>query len=151
MTIDVLPTLAALISADLPEKKIDGKDIWPLVRGEAGAKTPHEAFYFYYGSNELQGMRNGKWKLYFPHTYRSFEGKVGRDDGMPVNYSQVKIGLELYDLEADVSEKNNVAVQFPAVVDSLQNMADAFRAKLGDALTGAAGGEVREPGSVSVE
>jgi arylsulfatase A-like enzyme len=148
MTIDILPTIAGLISAKLPEKTIDGKNIWPLIISDPHVKTPHDAFYYYFNNNELQGMRSGKWKLYFPHTYRSFLGKAGREDGMPVDYTHVEIDLELYDLEKDVSEKNNVAAQFPSVVDSLQNMAAAFRAKLGDSLTGVVGTEVREPGRV---
>jgi arylsulfatase len=51
--------------------------------------------------------------------------------------------LELYDLENDVSEKFNVANQHPTVVDSLQQMADKVRVKLGDALTGVTGADVR--------
>lgn len=151
MTIDILPTIANLIAAEQPKKKIDGKDIWPLVTNQAGATTPHEAFYFYYKKNELQGMRSGKWKLYFPHTYRSFQGKTGRNDGLPVEYSQEKMGLELYDLSRDISEKNNVADQYPAVVDSLQQMAADVRAKLGDSLKEVEGSEIREPGRISAE
>ena len=39
MNIDLLPTIAGLIDADLPERKIDGKDIWPILSGEDGAET----------------------------------------------------------------------------------------------------------------
>lgn len=77
--------------------------------------------------------------------------KTGRDDGLPVGYTEGKMGLELYNLAKDISERANVADQYPAVVDSLQNMAVAMRAKLGDALTGMEGSEVREPGRVGVE
>lgn len=148
ITMDILPTIAGLIQAPLPQKQIDGKDIWPLITNEPGAKTPHEALYFYFNNNELQGMRSGKWKLYFPHTYRSFEGKTGRDDGLPTEYTQQKIGLALYDLDNDISERTNVADRYPSVVDSLQQMAAAFRTRLGDSLTGIEGTDVREPGRV---
>lgn len=143
MTIDILPTITSIIGAPLPAKQIDGKNIWPLIVNDPGAKSPHEAYYFFYGRNELQGMRSGKWKLYFPHTYTSAKGHRGRDDGQPVEYSMAKMGLELYDLEKDVSETFNVASEHPSVVDSLQRMADNVRAKLGDALTGIQGAEVR--------
>lgn len=149
MTIDILPTVASLIDAPLPERKIDGKDIWPLITNEEKAESPHDAFYFYFKNNELQAMRSGKWKLYFPHEYRSFEGKEGRNDGLPVNYTSRKTDLELYDLEKDLSEKHNIAAQYPAVVDSLRQKAAAFREKLGDSLTGVVGSEVRAPGRVS--
>ena len=67
MTIDILPTIAHLIGAKLPKHIVDGKNIWPLfVQDEA--KVSHEAYYFYYG-NQLQAVRQGKWKLHFPHGY----------------------------------------------------------------------------------
>ena len=60
-----------------------------------------------------------------------------------MEYSIAKMGLELYDLENDISEKFNVASEYPSVVDSLQRMANNVRIKLGDALTGIQGAEVR--------
>ena len=51
MTIDILPTVAELIDAELPEHPIDGENIWPLIAGEPGAKSPHEAYLFYYANN----------------------------------------------------------------------------------------------------
>ena len=110
MTIDLLPTVAKLIGAELPKRKIDGKDIGPLLRGEPGAKCPHEAYFHYYAANELQAVRSGKWKLMLPHTYRTMEGQPPGKDGKPGKYRQVKIEKpELYDLDADVGETKNVA------------------------------------------
>lgn len=57
-TIDILPTIAALSGATLPEKKIDGKSIVPLIEGVEGATTPHEAYFY-----RTQGVRSGNWKL----------------------------------------------------------------------------------------
>ena len=57
MTIDVLPTVAKLAGADLPKRKIDGKDVGALLRNEPGAKCPHEAYYFYYHVNELHAIQ----------------------------------------------------------------------------------------------
>ena len=48
-TIDIFPTVARLTGAKLPEHPIDGKDIWPLVSAQPGAKSPHEAYFFYWG------------------------------------------------------------------------------------------------------
>ena len=81
MTIDLLPTVAKLAGATLPSDRIiDGKDIWPLLAGEAGAKSPHEALYFYWG-RELHAVRSGKWKLHLPHPYRTARrpGAGGQD------------------------------------------------------------------------
>ena len=57
-TIDMLPTIAALSGAKLPEKKIDGKDITPLIEARRGAKTPHEAYFY-----RTKGVRSGNWKF----------------------------------------------------------------------------------------
>ena len=85
MTIDILPTVAALVDAELPQHKIDGKDIWPLIAGVEGAKSPHEAYYFYYGG-QLQAVRMGQWKLHFPHRYRTMNGRQGGTGGIPNAY-----------------------------------------------------------------
>jgi arylsulfatase A-like enzyme len=144
MTIDILPTIAALTGASLPDHTIDGKDIWPLVSGQAGASSPQEAYYFYYGS-QLQAIRRGPWKLHFPHAYRTLKGRPGGKGGIPVNYEQAKIGLELFDLENDIGETTNVADQHPEIVAQLQKLADAQRAELGDAKR-VKGSGIREPG-----
>ena len=142
MTIDILPTVAELIGAKLPDHKIDGKSIVNLLKG-TNAKSPHEAYYFYYGS-QLQAVRMGKWKLHFPHGYRTMAGKPGGKDGIPTRYSQSKIGLALFDLEKDIGEKTDVKDQHPAVVNRIKTLADAIRADLGD--RGAKGKGQREPG-----
>jgi len=147
MTIDILPTVAGLIGADLPKHKIDGKDIWPLMAGEPGAKSPHEALYFYYKQNDLEALRSGKWKLIFPHKYRSLTGTPGRD-GRPAGYSQIMSGLELYDLKKDISEKHDVADQHPEVVKRLQALAEKARDDLGDRLTKRKGKNRRPAGKI---
>ncbi len=59
MSIDVLPTIAHLAGAEVPQGRvIDGRDIWPLLAGEPDAKNPHEVLYFYF-MNDLQGVRAG--------------------------------------------------------------------------------------------
>jgi arylsulfatase A-like enzyme len=138
MTIDLLPTIARLTGAKPPPLKLDGKDIWPLLAGQPGAKSPHEAYYFYW-ARHLQGVRSGKWKLYFPHTYNTLAGGAGGRDGKPAPYKQAKTGLELYDLETDLGEKTNVAERHPEVVRRLQALADRARADLGDVLPKAKG------------
>ena len=142
MTIDVLPTIAHLIGARLPDHPIDGKNLWPIVSGTAGAKNPHEVLYFYYRSNELQALRSRRWKLIFPHTYDSLTGKPGQD-GLPSGYAKAKCGLELYDLENDIGEKQNVIDRHPDIVKKLQDLAEQGRQELGDALTNRQGRGVR--------
>jgi arylsulfatase len=147
MTIDVLPTVAGLIGASLPALKIDGRDIWPLLSGVPGAKSPHDVLYFYYHDNHLEALRSGNWKLVFPHTYRSLTGEPGAD-GFPDGYTYPKCGLELYDLTADIGERHNVMDEHPEVVARLQVLAEAAREDLGDALSGRKGRNRRAIGHV---
>jgi arylsulfatase A-like enzyme len=134
MTIDVLPTISRITGAKLPAGKIDGKDVSPLLYGTPGAKSPHDAYFFYWG-NELHGVRSGPWKLYFPHTYRTLAGADPGKDGKPGPYKADKIGLALFNLDTDLSERTNVAEKHPDVVQRLQLLADRMRDDLGDSLT----------------
>ncbi len=148
MTIDMLPTLAKLVGAKLPRQTIDGLDVWPLLKGDARARSPHEAFYFYYNTSELQAVRSGKWKLILPHSYRSLGDQQRATGGVPVKYHTVAVGLELYDLQRDIGERANVASQHPDVVKRLLALAEKARDDMGDRLTQRTGKGVREPGRV---
>jgi arylsulfatase A-like enzyme len=143
MTIDIFPTIARLIGARLPERKIDGLDIWPLLAAEPGAKSPHEALFFYW-LNRLDAVRSGRWKLHFPHDYGHPDPPGG--DARPGVLTTQKIDLSLFDLEADVGETTNVADQNPAIVARLVNLGEAARDDLGDSATKRQGKGVREPG-----
>lgn len=147
-TIDVLPTVAKLIGAKLPEHPIDGLDITPLLFGEPGAVSPHQLFCCYYNGGELQAVRDAQWKLHFPHGYATLRDKSGGRDGSPAPYTTAKIGLCLYDLSKDPGETTDVAAANPEVVARLQALATKAREDLGDKLTGTKGKGVREPGKL---
>jgi len=150
MTIDLFPTIARLAHAPLPPHPIDGLDLWPLLSGERGARNPHEAYFFYYGENELQAVRSGRWKLVLPHTYRTLSDQPRAHGGIPVQYQQVKLAEpELYDLQRDPGERRNVASGQPEILRRLQALAEQARATYGDSLTQRVGSGVREPGRVS--
>lgn len=146
MTIDLFPTIARLTGAKLPEQKIDGLDIWPLLAGESGARNPHDGYYFYYGANELQAVRSGDWKLFFPHTARSMQGQEPGRDGKPGKYKPLRVGRELYNVREDLAESRDVAAEHPEIVAKLEALAEQARADLGDSLTGRKGPGLREPG-----
>ena len=148
MTIDLLPTVAAMIGAPLPARKIDGRDIGALVTGVEGARSPQEAYYYYWGQ-ELQAIRSGRWKLHFPHAYTTLNGRKGGTGGTPTRYEQAKIDLSLHDLEADPGERSDVKDAHPDVVTRLQGLADAMRRELGDSATKTRGAGQREPGRLA--
>lgn len=147
MTIDMLPTLAKVSASPLPELKIDGSDIWPLVMGEKADLKPYFA---YYNRNELQAVIYGKWKLVFPHTYRTIpEGTEMRNDGIPVKYAQIKLETaQLFDLAQDPGETTDVSAKNPEILAQLNEFADQARADMGDALTGKEGTGNRKAGRI---
>jgi arylsulfatase A-like enzyme len=108
-SIDILPTLAKLCGGELPKRKIDGHDIWPLMSGQEGAKSPHDAYVLMHGPGTV---RSGKWKFYpWP------EGKGGRRD--QTNKTPSKDPVQLYDTHADIGERNNVAADYPEITARL--------------------------------
>ncbi len=146
--IDILPTFAEITNSQLPEKTIDGKSAWKVLTGES-VESPQEAYFFYYRVNEMHGVRYGKWKMYFPQTYRTMDGQTSGKDGLPGEYRMVDMkAIELYDVSKDVSETQNVASENPDVVEKIKGIADKMRLRLGDSLTEMVGSENREPGRV---
>jgi arylsulfatase A-like enzyme len=121
-TIDLLPTFAKLAGLETPgDRTIDGHDIWPLLAGRKGAKSPCDAFYFYHQA-QLFAVRSGKWKLHLPVVSNQLAVRAGR----PLDKAL------LYDLESDLGETNNVIDKHPEVVTRLLALADTARADLGD-------------------
>ncbi|MBM3879447.1 MAG: sulfatase [Verrucomicrobia bacterium] len=150
MTIDLFPTIAGLIGAELPRHRIDGLDIWPLLRGDPDAKSPHAAYFMYYAQNELQAVRSGPWKLVLPHAYRTLAGSPGGQDGIPAKYETARVTApELYDLAREAEERANLAAQHPDVVRRLEALAEQCRRDLGDALTQQTGTGARQPGRIT--
>lgn len=125
MTIDILPTLARIAGAEPPHHTIDGLDIWPLLSGEAGARSPHDAYYFYWNDG-LEAVRSGRWKMHLPHAYPTLAGRPGGSGGKPAKYENTRTGVALYDLERDVGERNDLALQYPEVVERLTKAGGMF-------------------------
>jgi arylsulfatase A-like enzyme len=145
MTVDILPTIAAITGSNMPQLPIDGRNIWPMIQGEQQEEKPYFA---YYNRNELQAVIYGKWKLVFPHRYRTLpEGTVLRNDGIPVQYTHVNLEkAELYNLEIDPAESKDVSEANPEILAKLQGYAEEARKDMGDALTGSEGSGMRKHG-----
>jgi arylsulfatase A-like enzyme len=120
---DLYPTLAALAGVPVPpDRTIDGRDIGPLMFAEENAQSPHDAF-FYYKQDSLEAIRSGKWKLHV---------RKGEDEIR-----------ELYDLESDIGESENLFDSHPDVVAALTSKLDSCRRDLGDEATGITGENIR--------
>ncbi len=140
-SMDILPTLAALAGAELPDDRIfDGADIMPILKKGEG-DSPHDYYYYYNGMN-LQAVRRGPWKLHIPRTLedqpfwsqkskeKPFSGNYLKDiscKGLPALTKPL-----LFNLDRDMGELQNVAKQHPDIVKELQAEAERVRAELGD-------------------
>ncbi len=136
-TMDLLPTVAALAGGKAPgDRIIDGKDIRPLLLGEVGATSPHEAYYYYH-RNQLQAVRSGPWKLFVPleNVARHPRAKNAKETTIPAM---------LFNVVEDIGTEKDVAAGHPDVVARLMAYAEAAREDLGD--TGRPGKGVRPAG-----
>lgn len=107
-TMDLFTTFVIISGGKIPgDRIIDGRNILPLMKGEVGAKTPHNVFFYFSSQGKLEGVRQGNWKL--RHT-----------DGY----------IELYNLKQDISEENNLARQNPEKVEKLIRIMQDFDADL---------------------
>jgi arylsulfatase A-like enzyme len=99
--VDWYPTLIRQAGGSLEQKlPLDGKDAWATIT--EGKPTPHEHILLNATPNG-GAIRSGRWKLHV---------KAG--------------GVELYDLEADVGEKADVAAKQPEKVKELRTAYDAL-------------------------
>jgi len=119
---DILPTMAKLIGADLPDNKIDGKDVSRIIKGKRNAKSPTEIF-LYINGQTLEAARQGEWKLNYPHSYISVanpgkEGKRGKGARKSIN------DFELYNLSDDMGETTDVSEKYPEIVSQIKEKAD---------------------------
>jgi arylsulfatase A len=109
-TIDLLPTIAGLTHTPLPkDKKIDGLDISALLTGSD--KSPRNEFVYYTSQGALEGLRQGKYKLLIK--------KGRRPKKAPENQRAPKSQIMLFELDADLGEKNNIAEKNPELVAKL--------------------------------
>jgi arylsulfatase len=79
-----------------------------LLLGKEGAKSPHDAFYYFF-KNNLEAVRCGDWKFH----------RRGR-------------AKHLYNLREDIGEQKNVAKENPEVVARLEKMMADFNAEMKD-------------------
>ncbi len=144
-------SLSAAGIAPPADRTIDGKDLLPMLAGDA--KSPHEALLGFRGG-ELRTVRSGKWKLHLappgPARERAWKpdekwvdprGPDGvrilapYEQAHPSQHPGVQTGdpvagAALFDLEADPAEQKDQAAAHPAVVERLKALAERQKADL---------------------
>lgn len=125
---DFYPTFASITGAPLGDEPIrDGHDVSAIWKGESGATSPYDAFY-YYLADELQAIRVGDWKL----RYMTPKGRHA-DITQP----------QLFNLAEDISEEHNVAENHPELVLDLIRKMKAMGERIGNRLQDTLGSERR--------
>lgn len=122
-TLDLIHTFASMSETQVPkDRKMDGFDLSPVLSGES-TSGPRNEFYYWTGA-ELYGARVGPWKLHIRQTE-------------PITYWNRK-GLleqpELYNLEADISEKYDVSNDHEDIVKRLLDKIELHEADITDPL-----------------
>ena len=103
-SVDFMPTFAKLCGFEVPkDRRIDGIDQSDLLLGRR--KVGRDYFYYHEA-----GIRKGKWKYLKANAH--FYGYAVENDRAKVE--------ELYDLESDLGEQNNLAEKFPEKVAELK-------------------------------
>jgi uncharacterized sulfatase len=121
MNIDLLPTLARVAGASLPEDRtIDGRDITPLLMGEQ--VSPHDVLFFFNG-NDVVGARDARFRLVLHDYYRNYY--------VPFEHFGAKI---LFDLQQDPQERFNYSHSKPDEVKRLMQAVQAMRAGVADLI-----------------
>jgi arylsulfatase A-like enzyme len=123
-TIDLLPTAVALAGGTLPQQPvIDGRDISPLLFGKI-KDSPRDVHY-YFSQLKLQAIRQGPWKLSIAPQNETM-GRPALDDASTAS-------PRLYNLDAEIGEKTNVADAHPEIVAKLTALAEKMDAEIGGA------------------
>ena len=121
-TIDLLPTAVALAGGPVPAQPvIDGRNLSPLLFGKT-KESQREAHYYFAGYN-VQAVRQGPWKLAIAPQSES----MGKDTPTDATGKAPR----LYNLDADIGEKTNLADKHPDLVAKLQALADKMGAEIG--------------------
>lgn len=121
-TIDVLPTVAAITGQPLPKKhKIDGINVSDLWLGKTNDSLRNE-FVYYTSRGDVEGLRQGKWKL----LVKKPRGGRNQNNGQAKKQPQ----LLLFDLQKDVGEQTNLASKRPEIVKKLRMRLEELDAEI---------------------
>lgn len=127
--IDVLPTLAKLVGAELPKDRVlDGGDISPLMF-DPNAGPVRDTHLYFAANQSLAAIRQGNWKLFLAAPPAGAKGKTGKA-ARGAKAKARPSGPALYDLASDPGETKDVAADHPDIVARLRAEAAAREADI---------------------
>lgn len=114
--LDIMPTVSNIVGVKLPDDRIiDGKDIYPLLKGEEGS-VDQKFVYIAAIDAQVQGIRDGDWKL-----KRAQSGYPEFLDGL-LTFGAFRHDTMLFNLSEDQTERVNLAGDYPEQVQRLEQM-----------------------------
>jgi len=152
-SIDIAATFLAATGADQMPTEFDGVDLLPFVTGHTEG-SPHDRLFWRAGPN--RAIRDGRWKLWQVNrtTEEVFDsiipGRLLPDWQAPKGSPHGQLTL-LYDLEADIGERNNLAAERPEVVEDLIERLDKWNAEMKDASVDSRRGTAAKIDGIPVE
>ena len=115
--VDFYPTLVELMGKETPAE-LDGLSLWPLLDGTG--ELPERSLYFHFPIY-LQAYRAGYDDGRDP-LFRTRPGSVIRKGMWKLHYYYEDGGVELYQLDTDPGERNNLAAIHPEKKEELLNL-----------------------------
>jgi len=106
--IDILPTLADICNVALPSNRIiDGKNLVPVLRGEQVDWTNRSLFFY--------------WTRMYPELYNNVALQKGRFKLVgQTSYNADILDFELFDIDEDPYERNNIVNENTGVANTLK-------------------------------
>ena len=124
---DIFPTVCGLTGATMPtDRPMDGVDLWPLLTQGEEIQRAHPMLWYFYRSDPELSMRMGDYSLVsrvqdsLPRTHWI------ADRDMPFIKSLYPTQFEVYNLDADPNQQQDLAATQPALLDSLQRIFKPF-------------------------
>lgn len=121
---DFMPTIAA-IGGRTGIEGTDGINMIPVLKKEAEYPENRYLYWEFYHEGFAQALRWKDWKMIRWSTYR--KRMYGEPQINDRRRSQKFPHLELYNLEKDISEENNVVEEYPQVREKMLELLDEAR------------------------
>ncbi len=116
--VDVLPTVCGLLGLDKPQDRhLDGSDLSSILTGDSTDFVRHQPLFWHLQkSRPIVAMRDGRYSLVAFPDYELSTDNMFDEAWIPVIKSGTYTGFQLFDLENDRQQENDIAAEHPELV-----------------------------------
>lgn len=120
--IDLYPTLLEIAGAEVPDQRLDGVSLVPLLTGQGS--LPARSIYWHFPAYlEMPRGFGGPWRT-------TPASAIRRGDYKLIEFFEDAV-VELYDLQNDMQETTNLARSMPDLAEALHEDLKAWRSEVG--------------------